>query len=282
VRLFICGDTHGNIRWLTDYVYPTAMALSCDKIIVLGDFGYWEHQDAGIMFMNEVAALTRKSAIPLYWLHGNHDNWSMAQQQYGDHRDPEGFIVCRPEVFYIPQGHTWSWQARTFRSFGGAYSVDKDYRLVMEKQRGNPPGTLWFPDEQMNDEQMDELLAADSGPKDYVLSHDKPQGSRPGWNRKDIAACLPNQRRLQRALEAHQPSYWLHGHLHYFYTDQVGDEPTTVIGLDPDNKAAETGWRHKQTWVLLDILDGHDDTLSVGMNVKIDLPRYHSAAKLLS
>lgn len=287
MRILIVGDTHGNTNWLSYYIYPVAMALECDKIIVLGDFGYWEHTDAGVEFLDRVDSFSADCGIPLYWLHGNHDKHSLALKSHGERRDDEGFILCRDNVLYIPQGHAWAWEQRTFRSFGGAYSVDKSFRLKAERRNyefllrkeqyraeaaGTLPrpvpsqaGTLWFPEEQMSDEDMDELLAADSELKNYVLSHDKPLNARPRWNRKDIAACEPNQRRLQRALEAHQPTHWFHGHLHYRYQDLVRSGPdtaTTVIGLDPDTDAAEFDWHPTQTWVLLDLrADGTDGVI---------------------
>lgn len=290
VKALIVGDTHGNTPWLRGYIYPVALTLQADVIVVLGDFGAWEHTPAGIKFLDQVNQLGVDSGIPLYWLHGNHDKYSHTVAKYEPNQ--RGFLVCRQFVFYIPQGHTWSWGGVTFRSFGGAYSVDKAWRIDQENSRyirdlrkaqhkraetgvtevvPSTAGTLWFPEEEMTDNEMDELLAADSDRKDIILSHDKPYSAKPDWNRKDLPGCVPNQLRLERALRAHRPQWWFHGHLHYHYTDSIhgGTWGTTIIGLEPDDQAAEPGWKNRHTWALAELVDGQA-TVTLGREIHLD------------
>lgn len=275
----VLGDVHGNSDWLAFYVYPTAMALGVDRIIQVGDFGYWEHQPDGVRFLDDVSTLAQASGIPWYWLRGNHDKVSLLFDKYQE-RDGEGFFKLRPGLGFIPDGLIWNWDGASFRAFGGAYSVDKSWRVKQEQNHyevrlrkekyralaaGRAPepvapmtGTLWFPEEEMTDVDMDKLLGIDASPIDFVFSHDKPRCTNPGWNRKDLPLCLPNQDRLQRALRAHTPAYWFHGHLHHYYVQQVdsGDhQRTTVVSLAPDDDAAEMGWRREDTWCLIELTD---------------------------
>jgi DNA repair exonuclease SbcCD nuclease subunit len=279
MRLFLAGDTHGNTEFLCDYLYPLAKQLKADVILQLGDFGYWEHHDTGVEFLDRVDEAARDAKIPCYWLHGNHDKHSLALTKYGDNRTDDGFIICRPAVFYIPTGHIWTTEGHRMRVFGGAYSVDKQERLQRERAMtrqahhmaalyrshgaqlaGAPPdftGHLWFPEEETPAEEFDYLLAQDSSQLSVVFSHDKPIASnvgRPGF--KDLPNCMPNQRRLQQALLAHQPTYWFHGHLHLPYTDHVrsGDDAafTTVVGLSCDDRARRFG-KPWHAWGVLDL-----------------------------
>lgn len=307
MNIFITGDTHGNTDWLRTYIFPTAKALAADAIIVLGDFGYWEHTSDGVVFLDDVDRAAQSSGIPLYWLHGNHDKFSLALKYYSHQRDGEGFIYCRQNVLYIPQGHSWVWHGRAFRSFGGAYSIDKGYRLRMEQKRQfdlarqeqlrakarnrsaqsvpDQTGTLWFPEEEMTDQDMTDLLVADPYEKHYVLSHDKPLMARPGWNRKEFPLCQPNQQRLQKALKLHKPSYWFHGHLHYHYSDLVRSGPDTatkVVGLEPDRAAAESGWRHRHTWLTLQLREDGTDKVTLGEDADVDFKLLHAARELLA
>lgn len=283
---------------MTNYLFPTAAAVEADKILVVGDFGYWEHTADGVAFLNAVDCLAYDSGIPLYWLHGNHDKWSLAMSQYGERRDDEGFVICRERVLYIPQGHAWSWGGAQLRSFGGAWSVDKVMRLALEQRkyeqlvrseqfraskRNRQPvavpsqaETLWFPEEQMSDEQMHDLLAADSASKDVIFSHDKPLSAKPGWNRKDFDDCLPNQGRLEAALRVHEPRFWLHGHLHHYYRYTNPHTRTQIIGLDPDERAAEPGWKFRQTWALLDMEQGLTG-LTLGPGATVDKAKLAAA-----
>lgn len=278
------GDLHGNTRFVEQYIYPTAARQPVDAIIQVGDFGYWEHEPGGVKYLDRLSIAAEKYEIPMYWLRGNHDKYNLALEKYGDRRTEDGFIICRPGVYLIPDGHTWTWADATMRAFGGAYSTDKAWRLELEQKRwrvasakaearaahtGGPvgniastAGTLWFPEEEMTDGDMAALLDGRADKLDVIFSHDKPRSSNPRWNRKDLPECWPNQDRLQRALLAHQPTFWVHGHLHHRYIDVVrsGDDSSTrVIGLHCDDEAgAERFYRSRHAWCLLELDDSGD------------------------
>ena len=279
MRVLITGDTHGNARWLREYIFPVAMTLQAEAIVQLGDFGAWEHTPDGVAFMDQVDIMGLNAGIPLYWLHGNHDKHSHTIKAYK--RDERGFLKCREFVRYIPQGHVWDWGGVSFRSFGGAYSVDKQWRVERERRTGKP-GTLWFPEEEMTDAEMDQLLAADHSSKDIIVSHDKPFSSRPRWNRKNLPGCTPNQLRLERALRTHEPEYWFHGHLHHFYADLVHGDAwgTVVVGLDCDDNAAEEHWKKTQAWAVADLEDGKID-VRYGTRTFLDSERMQDAIMAL-
>jgi hypothetical protein len=106
----------------------------------------------------------------------------------------------------------------------------------------------------MTDDECDALLADDS-PVDVLLTHDKPRGSDPDWNRKNLPECLPNQDRIQRVVRTLRPDLLLHGHLHYRYTDSVdrGDGATTRVeglGADPEGSALPD-YRSADSWLVL-------------------------------
>lgn len=279
MRLFVAGDCHANVRWVCDYLYPTADSLGADCIVQVGDFGYWEHTQAGVEYLDEVDQVAGRTRIPMYFLHGNHDKWSLLVERYA--HGTTGIVPVRPWVIYLPNGHIWSWAGFRMRAFGGAYSVDKQYRLDLEAKRrqkiltknawrreaGHPEepvpdtaGTLWFPEEEMSDNDMDALIMSDSSQLDIVFSHDMPYRSDPGGPFKTLPDCIPNQRRLQRAMDAHRPSFWLHGHLHHRYTSTVYhesyDQATLVVGLAPDDHARGRFWKPTDAWCLLDLEEG--------------------------
>ncbi len=280
----VAGDLHGNDVFTCQYLYPTARGLGCQAIVQVGDFGYWEHTPDGVEFLDAVNRSAEDADIPMYWLRGNHDNAALLMARYGGDRDGEGFIPVRARLRYIPDGHVWTWAGVRMRAFGGAYSIDKRWRLDLEAKRyrqaaakedarrraGRQPkpipstaGTLWFPEEELSDRAYERLLAEDVGRVDVMFSHDKPASADPGIPLKDEPECRRNQQWLQRALTHHQPRLWLHGHLHTFYTGTVrcGDDGggggfTDVIGLSCDDQAAPRFWRPHQSWCLLDLDDG--------------------------
>lgn len=255
MKVSFAGDTHGNIGTVK-MILKEANREGCNAVFQVGDFGYWEHTNEGIYYLDQVSHYALQYGIPFYFIDGNHDKTSLLLEKYSE-RDAEGFIRVRDYVLYSPRGHRWTWEGVRFASFGGAYSVDKDWRLHQEKKRAeqiahqntyrptsqqksvNTSGTLWFPEEEMTDIDMDEFLKDDS-PVDVILAHDMPRGSNPQWNRKNLEECWPNQDRLQKAVRTLQPKLYIHGHLHYTYLDRImcGDGPkyTTVQGLNADGE----------------------------------------------
>jgi predicted phosphodiesterase len=254
MKVLLAGDTHGNTRHVL-YLIRRARIMGCDRVFVVGDFGYWEHTLFGIEFMDTVSDAARE--ITVYFLDGNHDKTSLLLEKYDtpEYTDPEGFLLVRPQVRYARRGHRWTWDDCRFIALGGARSVDKKERLEREVRSGRHQSE-WFPEEEMSDEDMKQILQ-DTSLVDVILAHDKPRGSEPGWNRKDYDFCLPNQDRLQRAVETLDPKYFIHGHLHYPYVYQMWHSHhgitrdmhiTTVVGLDCDGNAG----KKDRSWSVFD------------------------------
>lgn len=255
MKLLLAGDWHGSVdqaRWVLD------LAIRCrvNRVFQLGDFGAWEHTPAGVVYLDRLNELYETAGVTLYWLDGNHDKWSLVMERYGENRDGEGFVIQRPAIRYSPRGHRFTWDRVTFLTMGGAYSVDKQWRLEREQverrrrldnhhRNGatfiDSAETLWFPEEELTEAQVTTAVI-NADPVDILLTHDKPLASNPRWNRKDLLECLPNQTLIQYIVARLVPKLVVHGHLHYRYEDKiyVGDElHATVIGLDADPEAAE-------------------------------------------
>lgn len=252
----LAGDVHGFFSHAITLL-DRARNKGVARIFQLGDFGAWEHTADGVKFFDDVSRYAAKRGITVYFLDGNHDKTSLLLEKYGERRDDEGFLIARDNLRYAPRGHRWTWSGTRFIALGGAYSVDKAWRVQLEcinqlkAQKAaahsggvarNWIGALWFPEEEMTDEQFMAIMDADSSPVDAILSHDKPRASNVGWNRKDFLDCLPNQNRLQHALVELRAKRLYHGHLHYPYTDRVPTRDggyARVFGLDCDPRAAE-------------------------------------------
>lgn len=267
--MMLAGDVHGNTSHMITLL-DNARNRGCDRIFQLGDFGAWEHTYDGGRFFDDVSRYAIKRGITVYFLDGNHDKTSLVLEKYGDNRDDEGFLICRDNLRYAPRGHRWTWAGTRFIALGGAYSVDKDWRIREERSMslksetraariGALPqdftGYLWFPEEEMTDEQFMAIMDADPSPVDVILSHDKPRGSNPPWSRRDIPECLPNQNRIQHALVELRATRLYHGHLHFPYTDRIPTRDGAyawVIGLDADPQAAEhPRYDKRDSWTIV-------------------------------
>jgi len=282
-KIMLLGDTHGNTMFLKNRVIPAAIDAGVRWIYQVGDFGYWEHTEEGVMFLNSVSNSLTGTGIDLVFIAGNHDKVSLIERKYNP---MQGFYCIRPGIWYSPNGVTWNVEGTGFIALGGAYSIDKKYRLeseeanarkrfndrrfkladsaqdrLMEACREDAAETLWFPEEEMTDATMEKILNdVDPAQVDVILAHDKPYMSNPGIKLSPIPETVPNQRRLQKAVNALQPKLFVHGHLHIRYTDTIrcGDDDayTVVEGLGadvPNFNQLTADWHATDAWEILNL-----------------------------
>lgn len=283
--VLVAGDTHGNALHVY-YLFERALNLDADKVLVVGDFGYWEHRPEGVAFLDVCSDLAVSNDITLYFIDGNHENHTMLREVYGPdglaHKpSPEGFWRIREGVYYIPRGCRWEWNGHRLMGLGGAYSVDKYYRLKKEAQdrrklrqeyegriraglRATKPNygavLRWWEEEELTDADVATALATDE-PLDILFTHDKPRASNPPVNFKENLDVYPNQDRVQKVVNRLTPKLVIHGHLHVRYEDKIrcGDNGmmTHVLGLDCDvdqDDPQQLATRDPaDSWVLLDL-----------------------------
>ena len=169
MRLFyITGDTHGDFRRIESFcerVNPSPENV----LIILGDaginyYGGWRDQ-------NQKKQLA-KLPLTLFSIHGNHERRPAAIPSYHTALWNGGVIYVEdefPNLLFAVDGSYFSFDGvRTF-VIGGAYSVDKHYRLA------NNWG--WWPDEQPDEaikRRVEQQLDAHGWRADVVLTHTCP------------------------------------------------------------------------------------------------------------
>lgn len=272
--IMLAGDTHGDLHQIK-YLIEKATEHDATAIVVLGDFGFWEHHKSGIIFLDYIETKIAEHDIQLYFIDGNHENHTLLRRRYMGRFDigrntssvelqlseieklkgpweptctEEGFYAVRKGLYYIPRASTWSWSNISFAALGGAHSIDVNRRV---------PGNSWWPEETID---LDEVeLLKECGPVDIMLSHDVPI-------EVDIQAELilrardffkadqqteRNRKLLSKAVNYLQPSLLFHGHYHLSYTQEVvleNGHRMTARGLDMDG----TGIR---SFTILDLGD---------------------------
>lgn len=241
MKVLVLGDTHGS-KGTVKRAIETAAKHDATAIVQVGDFGYWEHSTSGGWFLESVSKRSVEADIPFFWIDGNHENHTMLRRDYGPggrkHKpSPEGFWEIRPLLYYIPRGTKWTWDDCTFMGVGGAYSIDKAYRLEKEAIAGSSR-QLWWPEEQITDEELE--FVKSQGTADVLFTHDCPTNA-PFRNR--IKPDLDSQMHRQRIDEigwSVKPKWWFHGHMHEkyvyeFYTSREDREQfAKVRGLECD------------------------------------------------
>lgn len=244
MRVLLAGDTHGNHRHV-DYLLKMAAELQADRIVQVGDFGYWPHLSD---YHRRVSSMAQRARTPIYWLDGNHENFDALEVAVDvDADEPQGML---PDLWYLPRGCTWAWDGCRFMSLGGAYSIDKSSRTE---------GYSWWPQETLTRAQVERAM--DRGPVDVLLTHDTPEGVCPivDSNYKGDDISRGNRKAVSAVADAVTPRLVVHGHYHHRYTAAYG--AAVVEGLDRDDQGP-TSWLCIDTadWATTETTASHGGT----------------------
>lgn len=233
----MAGDTHGNIEnigLLVEY----AIANDCQKILVTGDFGIFPHVEWGKKFLDDMTRIYQKSHIPIHFVKGNHDNHEYLDALQGDSLDIKQVVEG---VYFHPTLCTWMWGDYKFGAVGGAYSVDRAWRVV---------GRDWWPNEQIRASEVNR--AEIMGKVDVLVSHDCPwTGTVDDYcDFKMDGESQMNRYKLQKIVEVIQPKLCFHGHFHTRYEGYANytvDE--TVVEFPCKGLAADINLFANQVYV---------------------------------
>lgn len=212
-KVYITGDTHGDFTRFRNY----DKELQVDEnaaVIILGDAGFNYFLDGLDAHLKNF--ITKKYKFRIYCVRGNHEarpqDVEDMEIMYDD--DIEG------EVYYQKK---WP-NIRYFRDFGiyyilnykvgvigGAYSVDKYYRLDR--------GAQWFENEQLNSYEMSAALRYFAHQKvDFMFTHTCPII----WEPTDLFLGFIDQSKVEKNMEIflenirHNLKFgvWCFGHYH--------------------------------------------------------------------
>ena len=162
---YVTGDTHGNFNSVIDFCCK-ANTLKDDILIILGD--------AGINYYGGKKDRRLKKELPLtiFSLHGNHERRPESIPTYCETEWQGGIVYAEPEflsLLFAKDGEIYDLNNKKCLAVGGAYSVDKHYRLANNWS--------WWNDEQPSDEtkkRVEKQIDANKWRVDAVLSHTCP------------------------------------------------------------------------------------------------------------
>lgn len=235
--ILFAGDTHGNTHHLR-YLIDQAVAHQADRIIQVGDFGYWAHTPDGQQFLDDVANYAEQHQMPVGFIDGNHENHERLQR-LAEHTDPDTQTVPIANngwLHWIPRGTRIAIAGHQFGFLGGAFSIDHMSRTQ---------GVSWWPEEEPTEADLNRL---GTDPLDVLVTHDVPEGI---YMTSHINLSWPTENRaratrhlLREAVHRTQPQLVIAGHWHQRQTKQIPDTTTTVEVLNCDGTGPES-------WILL-------------------------------
>ena len=156
-------------------------------------------------------------------MRGNHEerpeNLDYIEYHYDE--NIKGYIMMEPEfplIRYFQDGHAYEINGHSTLVIGGAYSVDKWYRLTRARSAGNS-FSGWFEDEQLADWEMTNIENDIANKKyDFVFTHTCPAD----WEPTDLFISFIDQSRVDKTMEnwlnkikeTFTWSVWCFGHFH--------------------------------------------------------------------
>lgn len=173
MNVYLTGDTHGRFERIACFCRDNHTTRG-DVLIILGDAGvnyYLDHRDEKLKQYIDTMPVT------LLCIHGNHEARPAAALGYEEAERFGARVMVQPEhpnLLFALDGEVYELAGRSCIAIGGAYSIDKEYRLLR--------GAAWWPDEQPNAEikrRVERALASRGWQVDVVLSHTTPLSYEP-------------------------------------------------------------------------------------------------------
>lgn len=198
----ITGDTHGKVERRLYQIAYSMENLTPEEtaVIILGDAGLNYYLNRTDRKEKERCATY---GFRLYCVRGNHEQrpQNLDGMKLIDDTDIGGKVYMEeafPLIRYLMDGGEYTIAEKTVLVIGGAYSVDKYYRL--ERAAGQS-FTGWFEDEQLDEEERATIMANITGKHyDLVLTHTAPIA----WEPTDLFLRGIDQSTVDKTME-----YWL-------------------------------------------------------------------------
>ena len=167
--IYITGDKHADFREVFYFCYANETTLD-DILIVLGDAGinyYVNDKD------NELKnSLKEHYPITFFCIHGNHEERPENIKTYKTKKFHDGIVYYEedyPNILFAKDGEVYNFNNHKVLVIGGAYSVDKYFRLAR--------GYNWYESEQPDDKiknKVKKVLKDLDNKVDIILSHTCP------------------------------------------------------------------------------------------------------------
>lgn len=216
----ITGDTHGDMSRFSRLSVEDPNATA---VIILGDAGcnYYKNKKD-----DRTKQALLDTNMTFYLVRGNHEdrpeNITGMISVYDEEIQGEVFMEeAFPAIKYLKDGGIYVINGHKTLVIGGAYSVDKWYRLGM--------GYQWFPQEQLTTDEMATIETNIKGQHfDFVLSHTCPIS----WEPVDLFLRGIDQSSVDKSMEQWLDNLkdkidwtvWLFGHYHADRLERPGVE----------------------------------------------------------
>lgn len=217
-RFLLTGDCHGKVFDRVSKILASEESENIQEfaLIILGD--------AGLNFWLNKTDIKEKQRINMriYCVRGNHEERpeNLGYEVIFD-KEVAGEVYLDPinsEIRYFKDGGVYNIEGYRTLVLGGAYSVDKEYRLQNAAMRGSS-FSGWYKDEQLNPKEREVILNNVKGESfDLIFSHTAPLS----WEPTDLFLGFIDQSKVDKSMESWLEEVknsvnwgiWCFGHYH--------------------------------------------------------------------
>ena len=165
--IYYTGDTHGDFSKVVNFIREHKLTAS-DVIVILGDVGFNYFKDTRDEYNKEYV---NTLGVTIFCIHGNHEIRPQNIPSYKEKTWNGGKVYREakyPNLLFAVDGEVYDLDGKSTLVIGGAYSVDKYYRLAHNMR--------WFEDEQPSESAKEAVrIFMDSHEHiDQILSHTCP------------------------------------------------------------------------------------------------------------
>lgn len=263
LKWIVSGDLHGSL-----YRFNDLSLTEKTNILILGDAGFNFYLNKTDTKLKQAASMLN---VNFYCVRGNHEQrpeliptmelvWD--NEVFGNVYVENDF----PNIKYLQDGKVYHFGSKRALVLGGAYSVDKYYRLRRAGLSADDPEELimkragWFPAEQLTASEMNTI--SEHMPDifvDFVVSHTCPYS----WQPTDLFLNGLDQSTVDNTMEhwldtikdKFNWNIWLFGHFHddrlvrphveMYYTDI--EDLDTIWNRWNNDKTIENEWWLKKS-----------------------------------
>ena len=211
MNFYCTGDCHNHFERFDNFYETITTPVG---MICLGDFGvnyYLNKQDK----KNKDELYSKYPLITFYCVRGNHEACPQDVKGMEEIYDENihGMIYYEPQypnIKYFKDFGAYQISRYKVGVIGGAYSVDKEYRLLN--------GWQWFPNEQLSLSEQDQCYNLfKENNFDLILTHTCPYD----WRPTDLFLSFIDQSKVDSSMEEFlnniketTTAYWAFGHYH--------------------------------------------------------------------
>jgi predicted phosphodiesterase len=163
--IYFTGDTHGDIKAFRERMRRNPLSGN-DTLIILGDFGFsWD-------VPTENSWLRESRPYRTLFVDGNHENYTRMRRMGTEEMYGDTVGVFGANTYRLLTGHMYTVEGRKLFVYGGASSIDKDWRT--DPERVAMWGKTWWKEEVPSYETLDyalETLRENQWKFDFFLSH---------------------------------------------------------------------------------------------------------------